>query len=88
MELHQLQATEDAITHEMEWKTRSIDAKLVDSSGKTVVVDLVSRIKPPPKNGRGPGLININHLMQQCYAVPDSEVETWTRQSMKHRKVE
>eukprot|EP00529_Nitzschia_sp_RCC80_P034526 CAMPEP_0113466704 /NCGR_PEP_ID=MMETSP0014_2-20120614/14417_1 /TAXON_ID=2857 /ORGANISM="Nitzschia sp." /LENGTH=96 /DNA_ID=CAMNT_0000358951 /DNA_START=159 /DNA_END=449 /DNA_ORIENTATION=+ /assembly_acc=CAM_ASM_000159 len=68
MELHQLQATEDAITHEMAWTTRAIDVELVNSSGKIVKADLTSIINPPPpKNGKGRGLSNINHLMQQWY---------------------
>mmetsp|Transcript_56840 Transcript_56840/g.138358 ORF Transcript_56840/g.138358 Transcript_56840/m.138358 type:complete len:90 (-) Transcript_56840:4362-4631(-) len=89
MELHQLQATEDAITHEMAWKTRSIDVELVNSSGKTVKVDLTSMIKTPPlKMARVMACPTSTILCSSAILSLIVNWKTWTRQAMKHRKAE
>jgi hypothetical protein len=59
----------------MDWKSGAIKVELLDPSGQVVEVDLSTRITSPTKNGKGNVVYNFNHLMRQCYTIPESSFE-------------
>ena len=89
MEPQQLQAAEDAVAHEMEWKCSKLQVELTDPSGQLVEVNLTSHIQPPPRNGKGHGRYSISHIAQDSFTIPESLFENLnkTRKETPKKKV-
>ena len=75
MELEQLQATEDAVPHGMEWKCGKLNVELANSSDQLVEVNLAPLIQPPPRNGKGYGCYSVCHTTQNSFTIPESLFE-------------